>query len=609
MKPLRLLFACSFAVVVAVASAQNRVRDTYTKYEYMIPMRDGVKLYTQVYVPKDNSAKHPILMERTCYNAGPYGPDAYPGGFRGSVKLREKGYIFAYQDVRGKYHSEGDYVNVRPQLKPGQKGIDESTDTWDTVDYLVKNVPNNNGAVGLWGISYPGFYAGVGGINTHPALKAISPQAPVSDWFLGDDVHHNGAFFQQDTFDFALFFDAPRGQEPVRIDREGKSAYDFYLGLGSLANWDAKLLKGKLPYWYELMDNGTYNDYWKDRALPQQMKNVKCACLFVGGMFDAEDMWGALYNYAHTERQNRGIQNFLVMGPWFHGMWAGGTGQTFGDIDFGSQTSTFYRDEIEFPFFEKYLRGQNIPAPAEATIFETGANQWRKFAQWPPKGLRDFDLFFTGNKGLSTTKPSDTGSESYDYDPAAPTPYIADYKDSKRRPREYMIADQRFAAARPDVIAYQTAPLPADQRVVGPVDADLWITTTGTDLDLVVKIIDVWPDDAQEKSPKGDSIAGYQQLIRGDIFRGKFRNSFEKPEPFKPGEPTRVKFKLNEMLHTFKKGHRIMVQVQSAWFPLVDRNPNQFVDIYKAKDTDFIKATITLLRDPKHPSAIKFKTQ
>lgn len=607
MKLFRLVAFLPLLAGVAFAQPQ-RVREVYSKYEYMIPMRDGVKLYTQVYVPKDKPGKHPIIMERTPYGAGPKGPDAYRGGFGGSPKLREAGYIFAYQDVRGKNNSEGDYINVKPQLKPGQKGTDESTDTWDTVDFLVKNVPDNNGNVGLWGISYPGFYAGVGGINTNPHLKAISPQAPVSDWFKGDDVHHNGAFFLQDTFDFMQFFDVPRGQNGPQIDRAGKSAYDFYLEAGALSNYDSKLLQGKIPYWFELLEHDTYDQYWKDRALPQQMKKVSCAVLTVGGLFDAEDMWGAFNTYALTNKQNPGSNVFLVMGPWFHGMWAGGTGQTFGDLDFGSPTSTFYRDEIEFPFFEKYLRDQNVPAPAEATIFETGANKWQKFDQWPPKGLKPFDLYL-GWKGSLVPAPSTNGGfDTYAYDPAQPTPYVADYATSRRRPREYMIDDQRFLAGRTDVLSYETPVLEKDQRVVGPVEADLWMSTTGTDMDVVVKVIDIWPSDAPETSPRNKSMADYQQLVRWDVLRGKFRNSLEKPTPFKPGVPTHVKFNLNDMLHTFKKGHRIMVQIQSAAFPLVDRNPNQFLSIGKAKDSDFVKATIQVYWDKGHPSAIRFKT-
>lgn len=609
LKSSRILLVWLMAFCLDGVATAQRVQDRYTKYEYMIPMRDGVKLYTQVYVPKNKPGKHPIIMERTPYGAGPQGPERYRGGFGGSQKLQEEGYIFAYQDVRGKGASEGDFVNVRPQRKPGEKGIDESTDTWDAVDFLVKNVPNNNGSVGLWGISYPGFYAGVGGINTHPNLKAISPQAPVSDWFLGDDVHHNGAFFLQDTFGFIQFFDVPRGQEGPKVDKEGKADYDFYLSAGALSNYESKFLQGKLPYWQELLDNGTYNAYWKDRALPPHMRNVKCAVLTVGGMYDAEDMWGAFNTYAHTERQNKGINNFLVMGPWFHGMWAFGSGQTFGDIDFGVPTSQYYRDEIEFPFFEKYLNGKDVAAPAEATMFETGTNVWRKFDQWPPKGLKPFDLYLGEGGSLSAAKPKKDGSDSYVYDPADPTPYVADYKTSKRRPREYMIADQRFLSERKDLVSYQTPALEADQRVVGPVEADIWVSTTGSDVDLVVKVIDVWPAETDAKTPRGESMANYQELVRADVFRGKFRDSFEHPLPFLPGMPTRVKFNLNDMLHTFRKGHKIMIQVQSAWFPLVDRNPNKFVDIYKAKDSDFSAATISIYRDPKHPSAIRFKTQ
>lgn len=599
------------AVLFATLHLQQtpyRTADHYTKTEYMIPMRDGVKLYCVAYIPKDVAGKHPILMERTPYSAGPYGPTVFKG-FRGSKKFREAGYIFAFEDVRGKYMSEGDYENIRPELVPGQK-VDESTDTWDTVDYLVKNVPDNNGAVGLWGISYPGFYAGAGGINSHPALKAISPQAPVSEWFMGDDVHHNGAFFLQDSFDFSSFFDMPRtgpGPNPggMRIDHGTDGAYKFFLDVGSDADFGTKKYQNKIPYWDELMQHGTYDDYWKSRALESHMKGVKCAVLTVGGWFDAEDMYGALHLPGAIAAQNPSTPNFMVMGPWYHGMWAGQQGKTFGDLDFGQNTSAYFQDNIEFPFFEKYLRGVDVPAPAKATVFVTGTNKWMTFNQWPPADLWKLSAYLGDDHALVPAKPSNGGPDSYVNDPANPTPYLA-RPETARRSREYMIDDQRWADARPDVLGYKGTVLSQDVTVAGPVDVDLWVSTTGTDADFVVKVIDVWPADAKESSPRGFDMAGYEQNVRADIMRGKFRNSFEKPEPFVPGQPTRVHFQLNDMFHTFKKGHRMMVQIQSDWFPLVDRNPNKFVDIYHAAPTDYQKATISVFHDSSHASSLTF---
>lgn len=591
----------------------NRVSDRYAKYEYRIPMRDGVKLYVAVYVPKLVPGKHPILVERTPYGAGPYGPNNYMW-VGNDPHYRDAGYIQAFADVRGQYMSEGTYVNVRPQLQRGQKGIDESTDTYDTIDYLVKHVPNNNGSVGLTGISYPGFYAGAGAINNHPALKAVSPQAPVSDWFQGDDVHHNGAFFLQDNLDFSAWFDYPRkglekGHGGLTIPREGKSAYDFFLEAGNAQGLEDKYLKGSVPYWNELIQHPNYDAYWKDRSLPAQMKNVGCAVLTVGGWFDAEDMWGALNLFAATKKQNPRSPVFLVMGPWFHGMWAYGDGQTFGDLNYGMPTSKWFRDNVEFPFFEHYLRGQSNPEPAVATVFQTGANKWRTFPQWPPRGLGHVRYFLEPSKTLAEVKPTEDGSDSYVNDPAKPTPYVANFATSTRRPTTYMVADQRFAEGRPDVLTYKSASLSKDLTVAGPIDADFWIKSTGTDADLVVKVIDVWPSDSTEKGGANvDSMANYEQLLRADVMRVRFRDSFEEPKPIAPGQPTHVRFKLNDVLHTFKVGHHLMVQVQSSWFPLVDRNPNRFVDVATAKPTDFQSATITVLRDRGHASSVEFGT-
>jgi len=585
--------------------------DGYRKIEMQIPMRDGVNLYTAVYVPTKIAGKHPILLERTPYSAGPYG-SAGRDGFDGSSKFKENGYIFAFQDVRGQYMSSGTFVNVRPTLKPGEKGIDESTDAWDTIDYLVKHVPDNNGSVGLWGISYPGFYAAAAGINSHPALKAISPQAPVSDWFIGDDVHHNGAFFLQDNFGFDTWFDNPRkglekDHKSLEVPRGKEGDYSFFLKAGTLDDLNKNVLKGRLPYWTEIHNHSNYDEYWKARALPPHLKKVRCAVLTVGGWFDAEDQWGALNTYAAVEKQNPGTPNTLVMGPWYHGMWADGKGEAFGDLNFGTGTSEWFRENVEFPFFDRYLRGEKVAAPAEATVFETGVNRWRTFGQWPPAGMDKTSVYLGSSKTLLNAAPTEAGLDSYVYDPAQPTPYIENLK-SDGRPAEYMVEDQRWADNRTDVVGYKGAVLDKNLTVAGPIDVDLWASTTGTDADFIVKVIDVWPDDSKAVSPRGKPMAGFEQLLRGDVMRGKFRDSLSDPKAFVPGAPTRVHFHLNDVLHTFLPGHRIMIQVQSAWFPLVDRNPNKFVDIYHAKISDFQPATISIYHDPQPPSSLTFGT-
>jgi uncharacterized protein len=598
----------AFLALAALATGQTAPprpnwRDQYDAMEYMIPMRDGVKLATVVFVPKDRPGPFPILMERTPYGAGRMetGPRRNPRGYF------ESGYIMAFQDVRGRNRSEGDFENVRPTLKPGQKGIDEASDTYDTVEFLVNSVPKNSKRVGLWGISYPGFYAGAGAIRTHPSLVAVSPQAPVNDWFLGDDVHHNGAFFLQETFDFALGFDVPRGQPRINVDRGGKAAYDFYLAAGALSNYDPKFLQGKMPYWQELMSNTTYNDYWKDRALWRAFKGVKCAVLTVGGWFDKEDMWGALNLYKASEKQNRGIPNFLVMGPWSHGQWAGGDGSSLSRMAWGTKTAQWYQENLELPFFDRFLKGDtSVKPPAEATMFETGTNEFRTFEQWPPKGLKSKSIYLGPSNSLSFEKPKAFGLDTYVADPAKPNPYVEDYQSSIRAPGDWLARDQKFGSNWTGQVTYALPPLANDWRVAGPVEVDLWVTTTGTDGDFVVKVLDEFPADTDAKLSTGESAAGYQLMVRSDIMRGKFRNSFEKPEPFVPGKPTRVKFMLNDVLHTFKKGHRILVRVQSYWFPIADRNPNVFMEIPQAKDSDFRSANVAILHGGKTASSIRF---
>ncbi len=602
--------------LVWAQEAPYKVSEHYSKFEAYIPMRDGVRLYTVVFVPKARSEKpYPIMLMRTCYSV-PYGANNYPARLGPSRQLMESGCIFAMQDVRGKFMSEGEWVEIRPLQKKytRKQDIDETTDTYDTVDWLVKSVPNNNGRVGMWGISYPGFYAAMGAINAHPAVVAVSPQAPVSEWFMGDDPHRNGAFMLLDVF---FFYGGtgrvrPRpsmGMEGVPLDTKGYTdSYRFFLDMGALPNIDKKQYKGQIPFWNDLMAHGTYDSWWKDRSVPPRMKNIKPALLVVGGWFDAEDMYGALNLYQATEQQNPTVQNNLVMGPWTHGGWSNGDFASFGDIDFGSKTGQYYRDNILTPFFMYHLKGEGTLNLAEATCFMTGANEWKSYPAWPPKTAIEKSLYLQSGKALGWSAPTqeDTFTE-YVSDPANPPPYSASAMKQMGRDSRYLIEDQRFASERSDVITFQTDPLQEDVTGVGRLFADLFVSTTGTDSDFVVKLIDVFPDDSPDF--KGKKMGGYQMLVRGNILRAKFRQSFEKPVAFKPGEVTPVSFELQDICHRFKKGHRIMVQVQSSWFPLVDRNPQKFVDIYHAQDSDFQKATNRIYHSAKYPSKIRFSVE
>ena len=605
---LALLFAplCSGASTPQTPLAP--IRERYAKIEYSIPMRDGVKLYASVFVPRNMPGKHPIMLQRTCYSAGPYGPEGYHP-FGGSRKFQDAGYIFAYEDVRGRYMSEGDYVNIRPLLrgKGGPTDIDEATDTYDTIEYLVNHVPDNNGRVGAWGISYPGFYTACAGVNSHPALKAISPQAPVTNWFIGDDFHHGGALFLQDAFSFLSGFGVPRsGPSPsyrAAMAPQWPDSYRFFLGLGALPNVDERYFHHQISFWDDMMAHPDYDAWWKARDDEPGLKGTKCAVLTVGGMFDAEDMWGAQNTYKAFERNNPGIDNKIVLGPWFHGGWSRSDGSKFGDIPFDQPTSQYFRDEVEFPFFDHYLNDGPAPKLPEALVFETGSNQWKRFDVWPPAGTRSASIYLGAKDGLSFTAPTagGEGADAYVSDPARPVPFTMEVRSNRNR--EYMIADQRFAYRRPDVLSYESPMLDHDETLAGPIDADLFVSTSGTDTDFIVKVIDVYPDDAPMS---GDvSLAGYQMLLRWEVLRGKFRNSFEKPEPFRPNRPTPLKIHLNEVLHTFRKGHRIMVQIQSSMFPLIDRNPQKFEDINTAKDADFQRATIKIYHTPALPSHLE----
>jgi putative CocE/NonD family hydrolase len=573
----------------------------YTKIERYIPMRDGVKLFTSIYVPKDNDEKHPILLNRTPYSCAPYGEDKFKAFWDNHYKeyCREK-YIMVYQDVRGRWMSEGEFVDVRPfnPNKKTNKDIDEASDTYDTIDWLVKNLASNNGNVGVFGISYPGFYATMAALSNHPALKAVSPQAPVTDWFMGDDFHHNGAFMLMDAFGFYSSFGKPRPSPtsigPSGFDYSTKDNYRFFLEMGALSNFSKRHMGDTFKFWTDMMNHPNYDAWWKARNVRNFVTNVKPATLVVGGTFDAEDVFGAWATYEAIEKKSRSTNNRIVMGPWYHGGWVRSDGSNLGNVQFGSKTSEWYQKNMEIPFFQYHLKGKGSDKDiAEANIFFTGANTWKQLPKWPPADMQKKELFFQASGKLNWNKPVSLNNFSeYISDPSKPVPYTEDVHF--RRTREYMSDDQRFAARRPDVLVFQTNTLQDDVTLAGPVIADLLVSISGTDADFVVKVIDVFPDKFSYAADDKYLMDGYQMLVRGEVMRGKFRNSFEKPAPFIPNKTTNVKFTLPDVAHTFKKGHRIMIQVQSSWFPLVDRNPQKFVDIYHAKDSDFQKATIRI---------------
>jgi len=615
LRPLLFLFC---ALSPLRAQGVEYIKSHYTKYDHEIAMRDGVKLFTSVYIPKTVEAQLPILLLRTPYSVRPYGEDQYPAALGPSEFFAREGYIFVSQDVRGRFHSEGQFEHVRPHkvVKTGPKDADESTDTWDTIDWLVKNVPHNSGKVGIWGISYPGFYAAEALMDAHPALVAASPQAPVTDWFVGDDFHHNGALYLAHAFRWFSANDRTggdrTGEAPAQnFQYPSPDGYRMFLDLGPLANIDDTMLKGSAPYWSDFRQHPTYDSFWKERDVRQYLRNVHPAVLTVGGWFDAEDLFGTLAAFRSVEKGGPASFNGLVMGPWFHGGWSRGDGESLGAVHFGSKTSEFFREQIEFPFFQHFLKGKEAGQPPKAYVFETGANRWRRFDSWPPPESKPVTFFFHENGELkldSAPAGSSPAFDEYISDPARPVPYIGYIANTMTR--EHMVDDQRFAATRTDVLVFQTERLESDLTLAGPLSASLFVSTTGTDSDWVVKLIDVYPDNYPDPDPNpaGLHMGGYQQLIRGEAMRGKFRNSYERPEPFKPGIMTRVEYTLPDIFHTFRRGHRVMVQVQSSWFPLVDRNPQTFVDIYAAKRTDFQKAIQRVYRYSQASSCVKALT-
>jgi hypothetical protein len=605
----------------ATPPAEDYVRAHYTKYEYRIPMRDGKRLFTAVYVPKDGAGgPYPFLMDRTPYSVGPYGEDQYPKNLGPSDEFEKSGYIFVYQDVRGRWMSEDDFVEMRPHIdeKKGPQDVDDASDTYDTIEFLLKHVANNNGKVGIWGISYPGFYTSASIIDSHPALVAASPQAPMTDLFRGDDSYHGGAFMLSANFGFyAPFFhpqENPMHPVPtVPYDFGTPDSYEFYLRAGNVANLDKQTLNGANWLFNDQVKHDTYDDYWKARDLSQYMKNVHCAVLVVGGWFDAEDLMGPYRTFNAIGKFNKETPTTLVEGPWVHGGWARGDGSHLGDVDFNAKTAAYFRESIQFPFFEHYLKGKGA-AQAKAIVFETGTNVWRRFDTWPPKAATAKTLYFHTDGKLSFDPPEETKSEdTYVSDPNHPVPFVG--YTTNTVPQRYMVDDQRFASYRPDVLVYETEPLKEDVTIAGPITPHLKIASSGTDSDFDVKLIDVYPENYPDPDPSGVGkrvmdapplhMGGYQQLLRGEPFRAKFRNSMEKPEALTPGKEADIDFEMPDLFHTFRRGHRIMVQVQSSWFPLTDRNPQTFTDIPTAQAEDFKKATEEVFHEKEAASGVE----
>lgn len=612
-----ILTICFAYVAITFANAQDFTQDSlylrehYDQMEYMIPMRDGVKLYTLVYVPKDKSRTYPILLNRTCYNASFYAD--WKTYSHPSMYLVKDKYILAFQDVRGRYMSEGAFDNMRPNI-PGNnvsdpKSVDESSDTYDAIDWMVKNIEGNNGKVGMFGISYPGFYTAAAIPDAHPALKASSPQAPVADFFF-DDFHHMGAFLQSYTAAFAVF--GYQKDEPTKANWfEDKlmrffsqpipDGYAFHLQQGPLKNITEKYHYDNF-FWQQIVEHPNYDAFWQQRNLLPHLKDVKHAVLTVGGWFDAEDLYGPLNIYKTIERTSPSADNVIVMGPWGHGDWARETGQYYHNhIYFGDSLATFYLREIERKFFAYHLKGEGAPDLPEAYMFDTGKKEWKKFEVWPPKDAAPMRLSIAEGGKLLINEPANAQAVfEYVSDPARPVPYTSQTEGLTFTPRRFMSDDQREAAHRTDVLTFETDPFSEEVTVAGEIMARLKVSMTGTDADFVVKVIDVYPPDHPnyDKNPDNIIMGGYQQLVRSEVFRGRFRNSFENPEPFMPNEISEVTFPLQDILHTFKKGHKMMIQIHSTWFPYIDRNPQKYVDnIYEANEDDFVKSIIRVYGD------------
>lgn len=589
------------------------IRSNYSKYEYHIPMQDGVKLFTAVYIPYDNSIEYPILLFRTPYSVGPYGSDQYKKGLGPHEAFEKEGFIFVFQDVRGQFMSEGEFVNMRPHIptKKVKQEIDESTDTYDTIEWLLNNIKNHNNKVGMWGISYPGFYCSAGMINSHPALKAVSPQAPIADWFW-DDMHHHGAFILNLSFNFFSNFgrlpDTLNTKWPERFKHGTPDGYQFFLELGPLKNANKRHLNNEIEFWNDVVEHPNYDKFWQSKNILPHLKNIKAATMVVGGWYDAEDLYGPLNTYKSIEEKNPDNFNILVMGPWFHGGWVWSDGDALGIADFGFKTSKYYQEHVDLVFFKHFLKDKGDINLPEALVFETGSNRWREFNKWPPEETQKQCLYIQSEGKLIFTKPKDSINicDAYISDPNKPVPYTKKITTSWER--TYMTEDQRFASRRPDVLVYQSDILTNDITIAGPLQANLYVSTSGTASDFIVKLVDVYPNEIQYYDDESNkpNMGATQQLVRGEVLRGRFRDSYEYPKPFNPDEVTFVSFELQDILHTFKRGHRIMVQIQSSWFPLVDRNPQKYIpNIFEAEKGDFISVTNKIYHSTMHPSHLE----
>ena len=603
-KTLLLLLLLPFCFAAAAEGAIDRawVERNYRKTEYRIPMRDGVRLHTTVYAPGDTAGRHPILLTRTPYSCRPYGAEFSASLWKSFLKLYlEEGYILVFQDVRGRYMSEGEYVDLRPFIadKHSPEQIDEASDAYDTIDFLVREVAGNNGRVGVYGNSYPGFYALMAAASGHPALKAASPQAPVTDWFMGDDVRHNGVLMLTDSYRFLSGMNTPPGHTPTEkmpsmSKRTRPDEWTFFREHATLA--ELTELQRPNPFWEELAEHSSYDAWWQARDLRRACYNVQPAVLVVGGTFDAEDCFGAWNLYRAMVRQSPATPCHLVVGPWAHGAWRNGSGK-LGAFDFGREAAwEYYMEHFELPFFDHYLKGEGAAAPLPAAaVFSSGDNRWHTFGRWTPSEARKLTLYLADGGRITTEKPTvKNSSTSYTSDPADPVPYIA--TSGTRRPKEYMIADQRFLEGRKDVLTFVTEPLAEDVTLAGPVEASLKVALSTSDADFVVKLIDVYPDEGEK--------AGMQMLVRGDVVRGRYRDGFTRPKAFVPGSPETVPFRTTDIAHTFRAGHRIMVQVQSSWFPLTERNPQQYVDLWRCAASDFVPCRVTLFHQRDRASSL-----
>jgi putative CocE/NonD family hydrolase len=601
--------AAAVVAVIVVAARQPAGPDPAAAFvvrDEMIPMRDGVKLFTKIFTPKDQRGPLPIVFRRT-----PYGIDGAAGSFVRYYKaLADEGYIFVFQDIRGKFKSEGTFVMQRPARAPGDTtSLDEGTDTYDTIEWLLKQVPNHNGRVGMLGVSYDGWTTIMGALEPHPALKAISPQASPSDMWLGDDFHHNGAFRLSYAFEYATMMESGKDVKNFEFDRY--DTFDWYLSLGPLSAVNRRFLRESIPTWNDYVRHPDYDQFWKRQTLIPHLRDVKVPTLNVAGWWDQEDFYGPLDIYATLEKHDTAGLNYLVVGPWNHGGWAGRDGSSLGPIPFGSDTAAYFRDQVQAPFFAYFLKDKGARDFPEALTFESGANQWRKWAQWPPaKETRTVGLYFGANEVLGVDKPpaaTATGYDSYVSDPAHPVPYRqrpiqATYFAGGSKWSTWLVEDQRFVDDRADVLSWETPPLTSDLTIAGEVVAKLFASTTGTDADWVVKLIDVYP----ESYPDNWALAGYQLMVSNEVFRGRYRQSFETPAPIPANAVQEYRFSLHTQNYTFKAGHRVMVQVQSTWFPLIDRNPQTFTkSIFDAEEKDFVRATHRIYRSARYPSRVE----